>query len=121
MKGSLHTDELMREVVAKDSGLRTARRISHVFVIDVPTCPRPLFLTDGAIIINPDLDDKRDIVQNAVDLVHALGVEAPRVAILSFVETVEASVRSTVEAAALCKMADRKQITGALVERPAGL
>jgi phosphate acetyltransferase/phosphate butyryltransferase len=118
MNGSLRTDELMREVVAKDSGLRTARRISHVFVIDVSTCPRPLFLTDAAINIAPDLDDKRDIVQNAVDLVQALGVETPRVAILSFVATVEANVRSTVDAAALCKMADRKQITGALVDGP---
>ena len=118
MKGSLHTDELMHEVVAKDTGLRTARRISHVFALDVPAYPRPLFLTDAAINIEPDLDDKRDIVQNAIDLARALGIETPKVAILSFVETVDAKFRSTMDAAALCKMADRKQITGGLVDGP---
>ena len=118
MKGSLHTDELMHEVVAKDTGLRTARRISHVFALDVPAYPRPLFLTDAAINIEPDLDDKRDIVQNAIDMARALSIETPKVAILSFVETVDAKFRSTTDAAALCKMADRKQITGGLVDGP---
>lgn len=118
MKGSLHTDELMHEVVARDTGLATERRVSHVFVMDVPTYPRPLFITDAAINIAPDLDDKRDIVQNAIDLAHVLGLECPRVAILSAVETVTPKLRSTVDAAALCKMADRGQITGALVDGP---
>ena len=118
MKGSLHTDELMHEVVAKDTGLRTARRISHVFALDVPAYPRPLFLTDAAINIAPDLEDKRDIVQNAIDMARALSIETPKVAILSFVETVDAKFRSTTDAAALCKMADRKQITGGLVDGP---
>jgi phosphotransacetylase/acyl dehydratase len=118
MKGSLHTDELMHEVVAKDTGLRTARRISHVFALDVPAYPRPLFLTDAAINIEPDLDDKRDIVQNAIDMARALSIETPKVAILSFVETVDAKFRSTTDAAALCKMADRKQIAGGLVDGP---
>jgi len=118
MKGSLHTDELMHEVVARDIGLCTARRMSHVFVMDVPNYPRLLFLTDAAINIYPDLDDKRDIVQNAIDLAHALGIETPKVAVLSAVETVTHKLRSTLEAAALCKMADRGQITGALVDGP---
>jgi phosphotransacetylase len=118
MKGSLHTEELMHEVVAADTGLRTGRRVSHVFALDVPTYPRPLFLTDAAVNIYPDLDDKRDIVQNAIDLALAPGIEAPRVAILSAVETVSPKLRSTVEAAALCKMADRRQITGGLVDGP---
>ncbi len=118
MKGSLHTDELMHEVVAKDTGLTTARRISHIFVMDVPTYPRVLFITDAAINIYPDLDDKRDIVQNAIDLAHVLGIEDPKVAILSAVETVSPKLRSTIEAAALCKMADRKQITGGVVDGP---
>jgi len=118
MKGSLHTDELMHEVVAKETGLTTARRISHIFVMDVPTYPRPLFITDAAINIYPDLDDKRDIVQNAIDLARVLGIENPKVAILSAVETVSAKLRSTIEAAALCKMADRKQITGGVVDGP---
>ena len=121
MKGSLHTDELMHEVVAKDTGLRTARRISHVFVMDVPAYPRPLFLTDAAINIEPDLEDKRDIVQNAIDLARVLGIETPKVAILSFVETVSPKLRSTIDAGALCKMADRKQITGGRGGRPARL
>ncbi|MER3447481.1 MAG: enoyl-CoA hydratase [Candidatus Dadabacteria bacterium] len=118
MKGSLHTDELMQEVVDKDTGLRTERRISHVFVMDVPTYPRPLLITDAAINIYPDLEDKRDIVQNAIDLAIALGIENPRVAILSAVETVTPKIQSTLEAAALCKMADRKQITGGIVDGP---
>ena len=112
MKGSLHTDELMHEVVVRDTGLATERRISHVFVMDVPTYPRPLFITDAAINIAPGLAEKRDIVQNAIDLAHVLGIESPRVAILSAVETVTPAIRSTLDAAALCKMADRGQITG---------
>jgi len=118
MKGSLHTDELMQEVVAKETGLRTGRRISHVFVMDVPTCLRPLFITDAAINIAPDLAAKRDIVQNAIDLAHVLGIEAPRVAILSAVETLNPEIASTIDAAALCKMAERKQITGGILDGP---
>jgi phosphotransacetylase len=118
MKGSLHTDELMHEVVAADTGLRTARRISHAFLMDVPSYPRPLLITDAAINVTPDLLDKRDIVQNAIDLAHVLGIERPRVAILSAVETVTPKLPSTIDAAALCKMADRGQITGALVDGP---
>jgi len=118
MKGSLHTDELMQEVVAKETGLRTGRRISHVFVVDVPTCPRPLFITDAAINIAPDLAAKRDIVQNAIDLAHVLGIEAPKVAILSAVETLNPEIASTIDAAALCKMANRKQITGGILDGP---
>jgi phosphate acetyltransferase/phosphate butyryltransferase len=118
MKGSLHTDELMHEVVAPDTGLRTARRVSHVFAMDVPAYPRPLFLTDAAINIYPDLQDKRDIVQNAIDLAQALGIGCPKVAILSAVETVSPKLRSTLEAAALCKMADRGQITDGVVDGP---
>jgi len=118
MKGSLHTDELMGEVVNKATGIRTARRISHVFIMDVPTYPRPLFITDAAVNIEPSLDDKVDIVQNAIDLAHALGIETPKVAILSAVETVTTKIRSTIEAAALCKMADRGQIRGAVLDGP---
>jgi phosphate acetyltransferase len=118
MKGSLHTDELMRSVTAKTGGLRTERRISHVFVMDVPDHPETLFITDAAINIFPDLDCKRDIVQNAIDLFTQIGLGTPRVAILSAVETVTTKIPSTVEAAALCKMADRGQITGALVDGP---
>jgi phosphate acetyltransferase/phosphate butyryltransferase len=118
MKGTLHTDELMQEVVAQETGLLTARRISHVFAMDAPTYPRPLFITDAAINIAPDLEDKRDIVQNAIDLALALGIECPKVAILSAGETVSAKLRSTIEAAALCKMADRQQITGGIVDGP---
>jgi phosphate acetyltransferase len=118
MKGSLHTDELMRSVTAK-TGLRTERRISHVFVMDVPTYAETLFITDAAINIFPDLDCKRDIIQNAIDLfVHAGVGTLPRVAILSAVETVTAKIPSTIEAAALCKMADRGQITGGLLDGP---
>jgi phosphate acetyltransferase len=118
MKGSLHTDELMREVTASTTGLRTERRISHVFVMDVPTYAETLFLTDAAVNIFPDLDAKRDIVQNAVDLFRAIGLGTPRVAILSAVETVTSKIPGTVEAAALCKMADRGQITGAVLDGP---
>jgi phosphate acetyltransferase len=118
MKGSLHTDELMRSVTAK-TGLRTQRRISHVFVMDVPTYPETLFITDAAINIAPDLDCKRDIIQNAIDLYTQTGVgELPRVAILSAVETVTSKIPSTIDAAALCKMADRGQITGGLLDGP---
>jgi phosphate acetyltransferase len=118
MKGSLHTDELMHEVMNSDTGLRTARRISHVFIMDVPTYSKPLFVTDGAINIAPTLEDKRDITQNAIDLARALGVEQPKVAILSAVETVTSRIPSTVDAAALCKMADRGQITDGLLDGP---
>jgi phosphate acetyltransferase len=118
MKGSLHTDELMRAVASSKGGLRTARRISHVFVMDVPTYPEPLFITDAAINIFPDLDAKRDIVQNAIDLFTQTGLGTPRVAILSAVETVTSKIPSTIEAAALCKMADRGQITGGILDGP---
>ena len=118
MKGSLHTDELMREVTSGKTGLRTARRISHVFVMDVPTYAETLFITDAAINIFPDLDVKRDIVQNAIDLFTQVGLGTPRVAILSAVETVTAKIPSTIEAAALCKMAERGQITGGILDGP---
>ena len=119
MKGSLHTDEIMRAVTAKVGGLRTNRRISHVFVMDVPAYTETVFVTDAAINIFPDLDCKRDIIQNAVDLYNEAGFgTTPRVAILSAVETVTLKIPSTIEAAALCKMADRKQITGALLDGP---
>ncbi len=118
MKGSLHTDELMREVTSSKTGLRTARRISHVFVMDVPTYAETLFITDAAINIFPDLDAKRDIVQNAIDLFTQVGLGTPRVAILSAVETVTSKIPSTIEAAALCKMADRGQITGGILDGP---
>ncbi len=119
MKGSLHTDELMRSVTARERGLRTERRISHVFVMDVPAYAETVFVTDAAINIFPDLDCKRDIVQNAIDLFTQAGFGTlPRVAILSAVETVTAKIPSTIEAAALCKMADRGQITGGLLDGP---
>jgi phosphate acetyltransferase len=118
MKGSLHTDELMREVTSSKTGLRTARRISHVFIMDVPHHPETLFITDAAINIFPDLEVKRDIVQNAVDLFTEVGLGRPRVAILSAVETVTTKIPSTIEAAALCKMAERGQITGAVLDGP---
>jgi phosphate acetyltransferase len=118
MKGSLHTDELMRAVTSAAKGLRTARRISHVFIMDVPTYPDVLFVTDAAINIFPDLDAKRDIIQNAVDLFTELGLGRPRVALLSAVETVTPKIPSTIEAAALCKMAERGQITGARLDGP---
>lgn len=118
MKGSLHTDELMREVAASATGLRTARRISHVFIMDVPGHEDTLFITDAAINIFPDLDAKRDIIQNAIDLWRGVGLGEPKVAILSAVETVTTKIPSTIEAAALCKMAERGQITGGLIEGP---
>jgi phosphate acetyltransferase len=118
MKGSLHTDELMREVTSSKTGLRTERRISHVFILDVPGYPETLFITDAAINIFPDLDAKRDIVQNAIDLFTQVGLGTPRVAILSAVETVTSKIPSTIEAAALCKMADRSQITGGILDGP---
>ena len=118
MKGSLHTDELMRAVTSSKTGLRTARRISHVFVMDVPSHPETLFITDAAINIFPDLDTKRDIIQNAIDLFTQGGLGTPRVAILSAVETVTSKIPSTIEAAALCKMAERGQITGGVLDGP---
>lgn len=118
MKGSLHTDEFMAAILNKKKGLRTASRVSHVFILDVPTYPRPLFVTDAAINIYPTLEDKYHIVNNAVDLAHALGIELPKVAILSAVETINPKIPSTLEAASLCKMADRGQITGALLDGP---
>jgi phosphate acetyltransferase len=118
MKGSLHTDELMREVTASATGLRTERRISHVFVMDVPGHADTLFITDAAINIFPDLDVKRDIVQNAIDLWTTIGLGQPRVAIVSAVETVTTKIPSTLDAAALCKMADRGQITGGVLDGP---
>jgi phosphate acetyltransferase len=121
MKGSLHTDELMGAVVSRDSGLRTARRISHCFVMDVPQHEQALIVTDAAINIAPSLEVKMDILQNAIDLGHALGLEEVRVAILSAMETVTSKVPSTIEAAALCKMVDRHQVTGALVDGPLAL
>jgi phosphate acetyltransferase len=121
MKGSLHTDELMGAVVSRQAGIRTARRISHCFIMDVPNHPDALIITDAAVNIAPTLDDKVDIVQNAIDLAHAMGVAEVRVAILSAMETVNAKVPSTIEAAALCKMADRGQITGAQLDGPLAL
>jgi phosphate acetyltransferase len=118
MKGSLHTDEIMRAVTSSTKGLRTARRISHVFIMDVPTHPDTLFITDAAINIFPDLDTKRDIVQNAIDLFTQIGLGTPRVGILSAVETVTSKIPSTIEAAALCKMAERGQITGGILDGP---
>jgi phosphate acetyltransferase len=121
MKGSLHTDELMAAVVSRQAGIRTARRISHCFIMDVPNHPDALIITDAAVNIAPTLDDKVDIVQNAIDLAHAIGVAEVRVAILSAMETVSAKVPSTIEAAALCKMAERGQITGAILDGPLAL
>lgn len=118
MKGALHTDEVMSAVVDKVTGLRTERRMSHVFVLDVPTYPKPLLITDAAINIFPDLMVKADIVQNSIELAHALGVDEPKVAILSALETIYPKIPSTVEAAALCKMADRGQITGGVLDGP---
>ena len=118
MKGSLHTDELMAAVVPSAAGLRTARRVSHVFVMDVPAYPRLLMVTDAAVNIQPDLETKADIVRNAIDLAQVLGIELPKVAILSAVETITAKIQSTLDAAALCKMADRGQITGGILDGP---
>jgi len=121
MKGSLHTDAIMAAVVRREAGLRTARRISHCFVMDVPAIDRAIIVTDAAINIFPTLEDKVDIVQNAIDLCHALGRPKPLVAILSAMETVNPKVPSTIEAAALCKMADRGQITGGILDGPLAL
>jgi phosphate acetyltransferase len=121
MKGSLHTDELMSAVVSKTDGIRTARRISHCFIMDVPNYANPLIITDAAVNIAPSLDDKVDIIQNAIDLAHAMEFPEVRVAILSAMETVTSKVPSTVEAGALCKMAERGQITGALLDGPLAL
>lgn len=118
MKGSLHTDELMRVAMARDTGLRTSRRISHVFVMDTPAYARTLLITDAAINIEPELEDKIHIIQNAIDLAHALGIPEPKVALLSAVETVNPKIKSTLDAAALCKMADRGQITGGILDGP---
>jgi phosphate acetyltransferase len=118
MKGSLHSDELLGEVTKRDTGLRTSRRISHVFVMDVPSHPRTLFITDAAVNIAPDLMAKRDIIQNAIELYAGLGLGIPKVAILSAVETINPSIPSTIEAAALCKMAERGQITGGELDGP---
>lgn len=121
MKGSLHTDELMAAVVARETGLRTARRISHCFIMDVPGHATPLVITDAAVNITPTLEDKIHITQNAIDLAQALGVKQPKVAILSAMETVNPKIQSTIEAAALCKMADRGQITGGILDGPLAL
>jgi phosphate acetyltransferase len=118
MKGSLHTDELMKAAMKSDTGLRTARRISHVFIMDTPAYARTLLITDAAINITPELEDKVHIVQNAIDLAHALGIPEPKVALLSAVETVNPKIKSTLDAAALCKMADRGQITGGILDGP---
>lgn len=118
MKGKIHTDELMRTIVSKEGGLRTDRKMSHVFAFDVPTYPRPLFITDAAINIQPDLETKADIIRNVIDLAHFLSIKLPRIAILSAVETVTSKIESTIHAAALCKMADRGQIKGALLDGP---
>ena len=121
MKGSLHTDELMAAVVSREGGLRTGRRISHCFIMDVPAIDRVVIITDAAINIFPTLEDKVHIVQNAIDLVQALGLEQPKVAVLSAMETVNPQVPSTIEAAALCKMAERGQITGGVLDGPLAL
>jgi len=121
MKGSLHSDEIMAEVVKRETGLRTSRRVSHCFIMDVPAIDRVVFVTDAAVNIFPTLEDKVHIVQNAIDLAHALGLAQPKVAILSAMETINPKVLSTIEAAALCKMADRGQITGGLLDGPLAL
>ena len=121
MKGSLHTDELMAEVVKRETGLRTGRRVSHCFIMDVPAIDRVVIITDAAINIFPTLEDKVHIVQNAIDMARALGMELPKVAVLSAMETVNPQVPSTVEAAALCKMAERGQITGGVLDGPLAL
>jgi phosphotransacetylase len=118
MKGSLHTDELMAAVVSREGGLRTERRISHVFVMDIPTYHKVLFVTDGAINIAPTLEDKADICQNAIDLIIALGLKKPKVAVLAAVETVTSKMPATIDAAALCKMAERGQIKGGILDGP---
>jgi phosphotransacetylase len=118
MKGSLHTDELMHAVLANDSGLHTGRRVSHVYLMEAASYPKPLLITDGAINITPTLEDKRDIAQNAIDLARIIGIAQPKLAILSAVETVSARIPSTTDAASLCKMADRGQITGGILDGP---
>jgi phosphotransacetylase len=118
MKGSLHSDEILGAVIAKETGLRTGRRLSHVFIMDVPTYHKVLVVTDGAINIAPTLEDKVDICQNAVDLARSFGIERPKVAILAAVETVNSKMPATLDAAALCKMAERGQIKGALLDGP---
>ncbi|MBI2312695.1 MAG: bifunctional enoyl-CoA hydratase/phosphate acetyltransferase [Betaproteobacteria bacterium] len=118
MKGSLHTDALLGAALSREKGLRAGRRISHVFVLDIPSVPRPLLVTDCVVNISPGLQDKRDIVQNAIDFAHAIGIERPYVAILSAVETINPAIPGTLDAAALCKMADRKQIRGAVLDGP---
>jgi len=118
MKGSLHTDELMGAIVPSATGLRTGRRISHAFVLDVPSYPRALIITDAAVNIAPTLEDKVDIVQNAIDLAQKLGIQQPKVAILAAVETVSSKMQATLDAAALCKMAERGQITGGILDGP---
>lgn len=121
MKGKIHTDELMEPVLDKINGLRTGRRISHVFLINTPHYSKPLFLTDAAINIRPNLSEKKDIVQNAIDLFHVLGFGTPKVAIISATETINEKIPSTLDAAALCKMADREQITGGIIDGPLAL
>ncbi len=121
MKGSLHTDELLGAVVHRDLGIRTERRLSHVFIMDVPTYPKLLFITDAAVNIQPTLEEKADIVQNAIELAQAIGVATPKVAILSAIETVTSKIPSTKDAAALCKMAERGQITGGVLDGPLAL
>lgn len=118
MKGALHTNELMAEIVARENGLRTERRMSHVFVLDTPAYPKPLLISDGAINVAPDLAAKRWITQNAIDVARAIGIGAPKTAILSATEEVDPTIASTIDAAALCKMADRGQIEGGLVDGP---
>lgn len=120
MKGKLHTDELMLPVVNKERGLRTGRRMSHIFALELPYYPKPLFITDAAINIHPNLSAKRDIVQNAIDLFHALGLGTPKVAIVSAIETINENIPSTLDATALCKMADRGQIEGGILDGPLG-
>jgi phosphate acetyltransferase len=118
MKGSLHTDELLAAVVARETGLRTGRRLSHAFIMDVPTYHKVLIVTDAAINIAPTLEEKADICQNAIELAHSLGIALPKLAVLAAVETVTSKMPATIDAAALCKMADRGQITGALLDGP---
>ncbi len=118
MKGSLHTDVLMKVAMQRDTGLRTSRRVTHVFIMDTPAYSRTLMITDAAINIAPELEDKIHIVQNAIELAHALGIPEPKVALLSAVETVNPKIKSTLDAAALCKMADRGQITGGILDGP---
>jgi phosphotransacetylase/acyl dehydratase len=120
MKGSLHTEEFMLAILDRNKGLRTERRMSHVFVVDLPAYEKPIFITDAAINVAPTIEEKRDIIQNAIDLVISLGIKKPRVAILSAVESVTARIPSTIEAAALCKMADRGQISGGTLDGPLG-